>query len=155
MRKVVLGSFVMYLFALVIILFMGGRSANYAQGLPLLEYLKNSSNFVPLKTINMYIWALESGTMSKVIPIYNLVGNLLLFLPMGIYLPLLFKGLGRFMKYIGMILFVLTCVESIQIISRLGRFDVDDLLLNTAGAVVGFMMYQLVKSVYKKVKIPV
>lgn len=93
-------SFGIYLFALAVILFMSSRGLGFAHELTLLEYIKYSSNFVPFKTINTYINALQDGTMNRDIPIKNLLGNFVLFLPMGIFLPILFKRLSIFKKYI-------------------------------------------------------
>lgn len=136
-------SFGIYLFALAVILFMSSRGLGFAHELTLLEYIKYSSNFVPFKTINTYINALQDGTMNRDIPIKNLLGNFVLFLPMGIFLPILFKRLSIFKKYIITIILVLLSIEIIQVITRLGSFDIDDLLLNLLGAILGFSIYKL------------
>lgn len=55
--KVVLGiSFILYLFVLVVILFL--RPREIWLDMPLLEYIKYSSNIVPFKTISTYVYAL-------------------------------------------------------------------------------------------------
>lgn len=122
---------------------MSSRGLGFAHELTLLEYIKYSSNFVPFKTINTYINALQDGTMNRDIPIKNLLGNFVLFLPMGIFLPILFKRLSIFKKYIITIILVLLSIEIIQVITRLGSFDIDDLLLNLLGAILGFSIYKL------------
>lgn len=122
---------------------MSSRGLGFAHELTLLEYIKYSSNFVPFKTINTYINALQDGTMNRDIPIKNLLGNFVLFLPMGIFLPILFKRLSIFKKYIITIILVLLLIEIIQVIIRLGSFDIDDLLLNLLGAILGFSIYKL------------
>lgn len=81
--------------------------------------------------------------MNRDIPIKNLLGNFVLFLPMGIFLPILFKRLSIFKKYIITIILVLLLIEIIQVITRLGSFDIDDLLLNLLGAILGFSIYKL------------
>lgn len=81
--------------------------------------------------------------MNRDIPIKNLLGNFVLFLPMGIFLPILFKRLSIFKKYIITIILVLLSIEIIQVITRLGSFDIDDLLLNLLGAILGFSIYKL------------
>ncbi len=81
--------------------------------------------------------------MNRDIPIKNLLGNFVLFLPMGIFLPILFKRLSIFKKYIITIILVLLLIEIIQAIIRLGSFDIDDLLLNLLGAILGFSIYKL------------
>ena len=81
-------SFMFYLFALVVLLFLGTRGDAWTD-LSLIEYIKSSSNFVPFKTISAYVKVIFYGSMNMDIPIKNLAGNLFLFLPMGIFLCIL------------------------------------------------------------------
>ncbi|WP_202395581.1 VanZ family protein [Virgibacillus halodenitrificans] len=130
-----------YLVALVILLFIGNRGYLYTD-LTLLEYMKTSSNFVPFKTINTYFTAFVDNSMNRNIPIKNLVGNLFMFLPMGIYLPFLIKkiaGLGRFVLSMIVLLFF---IEVIQLVTRRGSFDIDDFILNMIGALIGFAIWK-------------
>ena len=139
--KILLGlSFIVYLFALAVILFLGSRGLMWSD-LSLLEYIKNSSNFVPFKTINLYIQALSEETMNIDIPIKNLAGNLLLFLPMGIYLPLLFRKFNQVAMFSIFMIILLFIVEAVQILTRLGSFDIDDFILNMLGALIGFALW--------------
>ncbi|WP_019375615.1 VanZ family protein [Virgibacillus halodenitrificans] len=134
-------SFIFYLVALVILLFIGNRGYLYTD-LTLLEYMKTSSNFVPFKTINTYLTAFADNSMNRNIPIKNLVGNLFMFLPMGIYLPFLIKkiaGLGRFVLSMIVLLFF---IEVIQLVTRRGSFDIDDFILNMIGALIGFAIWK-------------
>ncbi|WP_233880593.1 VanZ family protein [Virgibacillus halodenitrificans] len=134
-------SFIFYLVALVILLFIGNRGYLYTD-LTLLEYMKTSSNFVPFKTINTYLTACADNSMNRNIPIKNLVGNLFMFLPMGIYLPFLIKkiaGLGRFVLSMIVLLFF---IEVIQLVTRRGSFDIDDFILNMIGALIGFAIWK-------------
>ncbi|WP_341669728.1 VanZ family protein [Virgibacillus halodenitrificans] len=134
-------SFIFYLVALVILLFIGNRGYLYTD-LTLLEYMKTSSNFVPFKTINTYFTAFVDNSMNRNIPIKNLVGNFFMFLPMGIYLPFLIKkiaGLGRFVLSMIVLLFF---IEVIQLVTRRGSFDIDDFILNMIGALIGFAIWK-------------
>lgn len=88
-------SFIFYLLALVMLLFVGvmfvGVRGHIWTDLSLIEYISSSSNFVPFKTISTYITAMFDGSLNIAIPIKNLLGNLILFSPMGIYLPYYIK----------------------------------------------------------------
>jgi glycopeptide antibiotics resistance protein len=102
-------------------------------------------NFIPFHTIFF-----ESTTM------LHLVGNFVLLLPLGIYIPLLYntKGISKITKWI----FLVTLgIEIIQLLfSSIDSiynefpyrkaFDIDDLLLNTLGGLVGFGLYKLLVS---------
>lgn len=69
----------------------------------------------------------------------NLFGNFILFYPMGVFLPCLFKGARTVKKTLLIALCTILSVETVQIIFRLGIFDIDDLLLNVAGWILGFI----------------
>ena len=113
--------------------------------LSLVDYMKFNSNFIPFKTITTYVKALFDGSMN--IPIKNLVGNFILFLPMGIYLPFFLKKINRgYLFFISMV-FLLFIVEVIQLVTRRGSFDIDDFILNMLGALIGFGVW---KTVFKK-----
>ncbi|MEK4868150.1 VanZ family protein [Niallia sp. FSL W8-1348] len=135
-------SFTFYVFILTILLFFGGRSNGWMANLTFLEYMKYSSNFVPFKTISTYINAIFSGNMNLDIPLKNLFGNLLMFLPMGIYLPYFIKRLKRISSFSVTFMIILLVIKITQSISRRGSFDIDDFILNTIGALIGFGVWK-------------
>src|SRR5690554_1441456 len=106
--KIIIGiSFIFYLLALIIVLFIDSRGTGY--GMPFVAYLRFSVNIIPFKTIVTYIKAIFDGSMNLNIPIRNLWGNFILFLPMGIYLPFLIKRLDSFKRFaISMIILLLS-----------------------------------------------
>lgn len=73
----------------------------------------------------------------------NLAGNVIGFLPMGVLLPLLFPGTRSFFRTVSLTYGVSLLVESTQLLTRLGCFDVDDLILNTLGGVCGYLIWIL------------
>ena len=99
-----------------------------------------SSNFVPFNTIGLYIDALMNGTMNIDIPIINLFGNVIVFIPRGIYLPYLFRKLNKLAMFTVIFFVLLLSIEVIQVVTKVGSFDIDDVLLNTVGAWIGFGM---------------
>jgi glycopeptide antibiotics resistance protein len=77
---------------------------------------------------------------------YNLLGNFIGFVPFGILLPLF---LPWFRHGIKMLLagFILTLgFETLQLLTGLGVWDVDDLLLNTAGTIAGYILFFILKT---------
>lgn len=145
MRKVMhfllWGSFIVYGFILVFILFLSSRG--FWSDLSFLEYIKRFSNFIPFRTIGGYIRAVKESAMNLDIPIKNIVGNLLLLFPMGIYLPCLFKRFRTIGKFIVSILIMLLVIETLQILLRRGSFDIDDIIMNVTGAIIGFAIWKL------------
>ncbi len=139
--KIIIGiSFIFYLLALIVVLFIDSRGTGY--GMPFLAYLRFSVNIIPFKTIGTYIMAIFDGSMNLNIPIRNLGGNFILFLPMGVYLPILIKKLDSFKSYSISMIPLLLSVELIQLITRRGSFDIDDIILNMFGALVGFIAWK-------------
>jgi glycopeptide antibiotics resistance protein len=100
-----------------------------------------------------YIRGWRNHNVSLLTLIENLLGNLLLFAPMGLFLPCIFKKMDKFWKYLLSILFLSIAVESLQLITGSGKCDVDDLILNLAGAVVfyGFFHLPPIKKLLQKV----
>jgi glycopeptide antibiotics resistance protein len=135
-------SFIFYIFALVVLMFLGHRGGIYTD-LSLLEYIKSFSNFVPFKTIGTYVQAMFDGSMNADIPIKNLGGNLFMFLPMGIYLPFFIKKISKVGIFIISMIGVLFLFEIVQIVSRRGSFDIDDFILNMIGALIGYGIWKM------------
>ena len=71
----------------------------------------------------------------------NLTGNVLLFVPAGWLLPKLWKRQRNFFRFFATSFLSLLLVETTQLFSLLGRFDVDDLILNLIGMTVGFLLF--------------
>ena len=73
----------------------------------------------------------------------NLFGNVAVFIPLGVFLPLIWekaRKLGRFLLISSGIIVV---VELLQLFTLRGIMDVDDYLLNMVGLIVGFFVYRL------------
>ena len=98
-------------------------------------YFKNT-NLIPFKTIIEYM------TRQDRVAIVNLMGNLIAFAPMGLFLPLLFKKQNRLINFIMTNIAIILAIESLQFLSLSGSFDIDDLLLNLLGALI---IYRIIK----------
>ena len=82
--------------------------------------------------------------------IVNIFGNIIAFMPYGFLLPLLNKAYRRF--YIILILCVLfsLAVETAQLLLKVGVFDIDDILLNSFGGILGYLIFCIVHSIYRR-----
>ncbi len=73
----------------------------------------------------------------------NLAGNILVFVPFGFLFPLVFQEDRKFSAmFVNAFTFVLG-IETFQLFSAFGAFDVDDILLNCLGAALGFWIYKM------------
>ena len=154
-RIIVLALFVFYMYALLrIILFkFRWRDMDFLMhqlqrnlGNPdNLMYQLQRGNFIPFKTMFINIQSLLWHDLS------NLVGNIALFIPFGMFLVLLSKNKG--MSFIGVLarsLSLSLCLECLQVVFSIGIFDVDDLILNTSGGLLGYGAIKLYDKVYSK-----
>ena len=136
--------FIFYIMILVNMLFynrMRIRRFNAAETANATQYIRWSINLIPFKTIGKYINAFISGSLNKWIIIENLLGNILIFAPMGILLPCIFQGLRKFKRYLITMLVILISVEAIQLLTHAGICDIDDVILNLFGSVLFYGIY--------------
>jgi glycopeptide antibiotics resistance protein len=83
--------------------------------------------------------SVESGSFA----IQNIAGNIVLFVPLGIFLPILMPAFQSINKILAIGFFLSLSFELIQLITVLGFFDIDDTILNTLGALIGFWICRL------------
>ena len=132
-RPILWAVFGLYCLVLIYILFLNrGSRSHYSYA----QYFQAFTNFIPLKTIVEYIQRYSDGywRLSTV----NLLGNLALFVPMGMAFPCVSKKLNRFWKVVLCVLGMVIMVEVMQGILRVGSIDIDDVIFNVSGAMIGY-----------------
>lgn len=107
------------------------------------QYLPRQYNLVPFQTVMRYLN--NKGQWNSL----DVVGNILLLVPMGIYIHALFKK-KRFWKSALMALLMIVLIESAQFILATGSFDIDDIIMNFIGALIGILTFQLIYQLCKK-----
>lgn len=99
-------------------------------------YIRNrlqTANFTPLESISNNIQNLSNHDL------INLFGNIAIFMPYGVFLLLLSKN--RHLSLFGVLtrsLCLSLSLECLQVVFSIGSFDVDDLILNVSGGLLGF-----------------
>ncbi|WP_433940748.1 VanZ family protein [Paenibacillus lautus] len=96
-----------------------------------------SYNLVPFLTMASYF---PVRGMDSLI---NIIGNIAVFVPFGVLIPLAFRV--GFRKMLGFFLTGLFLLEMIQLISRRGSLDVDDFMLNSIGVTLGYGLLGVVR----------
>lgn len=132
-RPVLWTLFGIYCFVLIYVLFLNrGTRIGYSYA----EYMRHFTNFIPFKTVVEYVQRYANGywRLSTV----NLLGNLLLFTPMGMVLSFVFPKLNRFWKVTLCVLGMVVFVEIAQGLLRVGSIDIDDVIFNVGGAMIGY-----------------
>ena len=98
-------------------------------------------NITPFKEITRY-------PLNSIQFFYNVIGNIVLFLPFGFFISNFIKAKKTYQVLVVSTLISLTA-ELIQF--KIGRaFDIDDILLNVVGAILGFICYRGLRQIRKK-----
>jgi glycopeptide antibiotics resistance protein len=103
------------------------------------------ANLKPFSTIRLF----SSKRVSTEYRYKNIGGNIIGFLPLGILLPLLFPLLKKIGWLTGAVFLLSLLFELTQLIAGIGVFDVDDLILNTAGGIAGYILYAFTRWLIK------
>lgn len=136
-RAVYLVLFAVYLAALAYMLFLMPVARD---GMTVEAYFDYGKlNLTPFATVRRYIGAIRRGVI-PVTSALNLAGNLLLFLPMGIFLALAKRPFSRAWCALTLMLLLIAAVEMLQLFFRIGSCDIDDLILNFTGGAAGFLL---------------
>jgi glycopeptide antibiotics resistance protein len=106
----------------------------------------SEGNYIPFYTVKYYFAGIDKMKYTK----ENLAGNVLLFFPLGIFLPLLFRKVCGFQRIIIAGFLLSLSFELIQLFAILGNFDVDDIILNMLGTALGFGIYILIIELMKQ-----
>ena len=94
-------------------------------------------HYIPFGTIMHFLFRVPS----KKVMVINVFGNIVAFVPMGFLLPIIKRKSASF-KNTMLIVFFATCtVEITQYIAGVGVTDIDDIVLNFLGGVIGYVMY--------------
>jgi glycopeptide antibiotics resistance protein len=97
-------------------------------------------NFIPLRTIGIYLANLDSGFWLR-----NLAGNLVLLLPLGLVGPIVFPWLDRWLRVLLAAAAISLAIEVAQLWVPDRSADVDDLLLNVVGAMLGYAILSVLR----------
>jgi glycopeptide antibiotics resistance protein len=110
------------------------------------EEMAQNFNTVPFATIMRFVRLLigDYSLALKRHAVVNLVGNVIMFVPLGYFPPLLWEQLRKLWKCLLWGGAVIVCVELTQLTARVGRCDIDDLLLNMIGIAMGCGLYRLI-----------
>lgn len=73
---------------------------------------------------------------------YNeIILNILIFVPLGLYVDILFKKLSTARKIFYFFIVSFTC-EILQYILKIGAFDITDIINNTLGGIIGLVLFK-------------
>ena len=141
-RHRILGAvlFVLYLVLLTYFLFFAeemGRSPDVRA-----EYSYNLTLFKEIRRFLLYRNILGWRAV-----FLNIFGNVLAFMPFGFFLPVIWVRTRHWYITVLLSFAMSLLVETMQLVGKVGSFDVDDLFLNTLGGVLGFFTHWMIQKV--------
>ena len=118
-----------------------GNAATYA------EVLRSNMNLVPFHTIGNYWNVVKRLEFTPLFYhcVINLGGNIFLFIPIGYFLPRLWPSLRNFFFFLLTCTLAIVLVELLQLVTLLGSLDIDDLILNLFGMLLGYLFFIIFK----------
>lgn len=115
--------------------------SSFLIGLFSLTFISNGIdkiNLIPFRIFyDIYIEVFKSDNISYFI--ISFIGNIIIFIPLGILIPLLYKISSKKVILIGFLISL--SIEIIQLFLKRGT-DIDDLILNTLGVFIGTLIYK-------------
>lgn len=98
-------------------------------------------NLRPFAEIGRYLQ--YSNTIGSFNVLLNLAGNVLCFIPFGFVIPILSGRQRKGYRMFFLSFLASLIVELLQLVSKLGSCDVDDIILNTLGGVIGYLLFSV------------
>lgn len=135
--------FIIYMCVLMYVVFFAEAMGRTSQD----GYVYNLTPLKEIKRFMKYIWDNDAlGSVARL----NIFGNIIAFIPFGIYLPYTSESkLGFISTFLYTFSLSLT-IELVQLITKVGSCDVDDIILNSLGGVIGYILWYIYKKLRKK-----
>ena len=136
-RKFLWAGFAAYILLMLWLLFIRHR------GVEITDYwsqLAGRINLVPFSSMGSMLRTLWYNPYPAVLwtVVYNIGGNIIMFLPLGFFLRALVPKCRKFWRCMGAVAVIMTTVELCQLFTLRGFCEVDDLMLNLLGAAMGW-----------------
>ncbi|MDD3794256.1 MAG: VanZ family protein [Candidatus Gracilibacteria bacterium] len=118
-------------------------------------YITNTNNFIPFNSI---LDILLNDNLPLIVKFKQVIGNIIIFIPLGFLVPFIWKNKNNFKQ--ALIVGILSTIGievSQTIISLILGFnykvtDIDDMILNTIGFIIGFYIFKKISEIKNKKK---
>ena len=137
-RESIFLYFILYSTVLFIVFFLKSAMGLYYSSDDYIVFLRNNFNLIPFHTIKFYFAGFYKGTIGLNSLFFNIIGNLIIFMPLAISLYCLFPKYRILKNYIKILSFIIISVEIMQILTKTGYMDIDDFILNLLGCIIVF-----------------
>ena len=139
-RRILAVCFVCYCAVMLWLLFIRWRSVEIT------DYWVQAAgrvNLIPFRSMVSMLRTLAENPRWDVlwVVIYNLGGNIVMFVPLGFCLPGLWERFRKFSRCMLAVALIMTCVELAQLFTLRGFCEVDDVMLNVLGGAIGYGLW--------------
>ena len=110
--------------------------------------LNIKSNLVPFTSIIVTITLLLTKTQGFYYIFDYLILDIILFIPLGLFLPILFPKTKKIKNFILICLTISIIKELFQLLLNVGMFNIDDIILNLSGAIISYTIFKNLLSKY-------
>lgn len=141
-KGIIVLAFLLYMCSLIYFLFFSERYGRTETA----DYYRY--NLQPFKEIMRY-WRYRDVIGYEMV-IINLVGNVGVFIPFGLLLPIIYKPLAKWYALLPVGMMFSIIIECIQLVTRVGTLDADDVILNVTGIMLGLAILNFVYFIRRK-----
>lgn len=144
LREVFINLFFLYFLIVIYLTFFKSGILN------LDLQMRTYANLIPIvETIKMF----QDNFMGVGNAFYNVIGNILLFVPLGFGIPLFFKNHNKLSKVMFYGFLASLSIEILQYLTCTNFTDIDDIIFNTLGAVLGFIIFNICIFIIEKTRL--
>ncbi len=136
-------SFLAYLCLLVYLMFF---FEGYGRTTENRQYMYN---LIPLQEIRRFL--VYRRVLGYRVVLENLLGNIVGFIPYGFILPLIYKSKRKLWIITLLTMEFSLMIELTQLVLKVGSCDVDDVILNTLGGMLGYGLFSICNKIRRKI----
>lgn len=135
--------FLIYIECLITVSFFSGRYYEGNFEVPFSVFVKAATNFIPF-----HFFVADNMSLASILRFG--LENLLMLLPLGIFIPLLSRKFNKWYFVLSFSLLLSIAIQVLQLFLRLGNCDIDSIWLNCLGAMLGFYGFPIVSRYWRK-----
>lgn len=150
------GLFISYSFILVFQLLLSRSLFDYFRNVTYFletgnwNAISHLVNVIPFASTFKYLTNFNHYNLD--IWLMNTIGNIIIFIPFGFFIPLLFPKVSNWKLACKLFIKIVFFIELLQLITFTGIFDVDDIILNVTGGLIGYSIYIGMKKLWIRYK---
>lgn len=113
-------------------------------------FLSRGGSYYGVANLHLFNSYREAYHKMEISLFRNIILNILLFMPFGFLLPIYSKKLRKIYKIVSIGFLVTLLIETIQYITKIGIFEIDDIFDNTMGVLIGYCIYMILNNLKTK-----